>query len=215
MDTLQVCGHNIIFSQDTLRYFYSSVFQGFAALFSLGGMFYIYFSQSMTNRLQDLRERVRQHVRHLIGATGGEHMVLIDRNPIEYIENHVDVEKSKDGAWLTVFSLALEYRTQQRQVSEFKKYMYWLLPLSTVILVMSLFGLFFIKLYDSETVNYIVFGIGILTLVVSCIYFYFLFKMVKDILKIFHFRIKNKKELERLYKEKYAHVIKAIKSKEV
>ena len=40
--------------EDTLRYFFSAVFQGFAAIITLGIMFYLYYLDKFRNRIEDI-----------------------------------------------------------------------------------------------------------------------------------------------------------------
>lgn len=46
---------------DTLRYFYSAAFQGFAAIVTLGIMFYLYFVQDINNRIKSIEDILYQH----------------------------------------------------------------------------------------------------------------------------------------------------------
>ena len=50
-------------NSDTLRYFYSAIFQGFAAIITLGSMFYIYFRQQIENRKDELKKNMEHEYR--------------------------------------------------------------------------------------------------------------------------------------------------------
>lgn len=51
----------IINISDTLRYFYSAVFQGFAAIIALGAMFFLYFRQGIENERMRIEERLQNY----------------------------------------------------------------------------------------------------------------------------------------------------------
>jgi hypothetical protein len=203
MDTLQTCSHEIVFSQETLRYFYSSVFQGFAALFTLAGMFYIYFSQNMLSWLDNLSGKVEVLVVEAFGSRVAANKALQGMDPIAYVENQIGFDK---GSWANVIPHCNEYRKVQYGFNGIKKYLYYLLPLSAFILILSLFALFIIKLNNSKAIDYIVFESGVLVVILSCVYCFFLFVMVIKIFRFRHFRMIDDKELDKLFREVYKDI---------
>ena len=47
--------------EDTLRYFYSSVFQGFAAIITLGAMYFLYFFDKTNSQKKDLINKLNSY----------------------------------------------------------------------------------------------------------------------------------------------------------
>jgi hypothetical protein len=83
--------------EDTLRYFFSAVFQGFAAFVSLGLFVFFYFLQQISNRL----ERIETEVKTALSARGYhtfENYIGKYQNFFEYcnavLNGSEDLEKS-------------------------------------------------------------------------------------------------------------------------
>jgi ABC-type multidrug transport system fused ATPase/permease subunit len=154
---------------DTLRYFYSAILQGFAAIIALGGMFYVYYKQNIVNRKNEILKEYKnyfnmniQHVRASIEIKGIHSYVLDD------LEAHKGNLETNDRL-KALKLLSSEYE----KISEKEKSIYDNLTKLTkkivVILIISMFGLFFVGYHRSVDFVLIVVGFLLILLSINCI----------------------------------------------
>ena len=60
--------------EDTLRYFFSSLFQGFAAIVTLGAMYFLYFFDKIESKKNQVLERLKVF-EGMEGASGREYII--------------------------------------------------------------------------------------------------------------------------------------------
>ncbi|MDQ7063672.1 MAG: hypothetical protein Q9P90_05420 [candidate division KSB1 bacterium] len=75
---------------DTLRYFYSAIFQGFAAVIGIGGMFYVFYKQNLSNK----KEKILNAMESYYSTEDWGNKALIQ---LEGVQNRVkrDLERYK------------------------------------------------------------------------------------------------------------------------
>jgi hypothetical protein len=166
------------YSQDheTLRYFYSAMFQGFAAIITLGSMFYLYFSQNINNTIRNIEERLYNHcIRHWNDPDAIETRGLREFSKFQ-LDEHVE---SINISTTNLKKLYEELEGLDERKIKVKNRLPNILYLSMVILIVSMVSLFFVNNNILSTL--ILFWIGVGLIIFSVFY---LFKVVKFILLI-------------------------------
>ncbi len=148
--------------EDTLRYFYSSVFQGFAALITLGAMYYLYFFDKTDSQKKDLIEKLKSHGDY---ANYENRDYIIKYGIITYLEEKLLPLKKDIPQYDTVRFIVESYKKLQTAESQIKNYLPILLKKSITVLITSLICLFLIgyNLY----LDYVLMVAGVIVIILS------------------------------------------------
>ena len=167
--------------EDTLRYFFSAVFQGFAAIVTLGIMFYLYYMDKQSRKLDDIEkalsvfkpdrltnnseEKINYYVEYGIFEYANKFLLppLVGKKPTHQIV-------------ITLNRYNIIVKQNKLLSDQLKK----LFKIAILILILSLLSLFTVGYFHS--LNIILFIIGIIIIVLSVIFFTFLFKFSKIII---------------------------------
>ncbi|MCJ7555143.1 MAG: hypothetical protein MUO34_14825 [Ignavibacteriaceae bacterium] len=162
---------------DTLRYFFSAVFQGFAALVTLGSMFYIsYFDKIDTKKKRISEEASRQYHPDDEGK-----LEILKSGIIPVIKKDLLPKIEKDKKRYFYYSgLVSQFELLNEKENTIKKDIPKVLYLNLTVLIISIISLFLIGYH--QTLNYLIFVLGILVIILSIIA---LLSILKIILKTF------------------------------
>jgi len=163
---------------DTLRYFFSAVFQGFAAIITLGSMFYIsYFDKIDTKKKKITDEAARQY--H--PPNEQSKLQILEVGIIQVIKKELlpklENDLKRDSYWNGLVS---QFEVLNEKEISIKKDIPKVLYLNLVILLISVIALFLIGYHP--TLNWILFIVGIIVIILSTIA---LFSILNIILKTF------------------------------
>lgn len=152
---------------DTLRYFFSAVFQGFAALITLGAMFFLYFFDKNDNKKFEIETKLKQ----LIEPTGGEKKSYIERHGIvKYAEEKfLPIKNDKYKNYHLIATLLEENRKILNNENKIKQDIPSLLKISFLSLFISLISLFLSGYH--HIINYLLFLIGLFVIYNSIRFF--------------------------------------------
>ena len=163
--------------EDTLRYFFSAVFQGFAALITLGIMFYLYYMDKLSGKT----EKIESKLLHRKPGIGGEGFTIYEREGIiEYMKKSLLLIKKDHPAYSYDRVQVSLYDSIEEQKKSSSAKMKGLFKIARVILILSLISLFLVGYY--EWLNYILTGSGILCIVISIVFFKDLYAFSKQII---------------------------------
>ena len=160
---------------DTLRYFFSAIFQGMAALFTLGSMFYISFLEKLENGKKDINNRADKyfHPADHEGVSG-----TVTKSTIEYIiEIYIPRVISKGNAVdKALSSLESEYKTLTGKEKLIKQKIKPIILDAIIILLISMICLFTVGY--SEFLNYCNFIAGSILIFFILYFFVKLYKLI-------------------------------------
>ena len=164
--------------EDTLRYFFSAVFQGFAAIITLGIMFYLYYLDKFRKRVEDI-ESIFQGFKPNSGTE--DNLYVKEYGLVLYVKNKilptkVDIPSydfARNAVSLYVKIVAQKERLNKKLMSLFK--------LAVFIILTSLISLFCVGYLI--WLNNILFFLGILVTLLSFIFFTRLYSFIKDIIE--------------------------------
>lgn len=161
----------ILNNADTLRWFFSSVFQGFAAIITLGAMFYLYFFEKSERHKSDHEERIWQIFRRIYTS--------IETNPeiytkgfMNYLTNDFLPERGKEtgnNALNSIKELTELFNKLEEREILLKDYVYRLLKKSVVILAISLIALLLVGF--NSYLNIALLPVAVLIVILSLMYF--------------------------------------------
>ena len=148
--------------EDTLRYFFSAMFQGFAALIALGAIFYLYFKELSINRMSQIENELRKflNVNNTLNIDAEIDSQGIQSYTDNYLNNHVQFNRRN-----TVVTLHSNYKSIKSKREEIETKLPTLLKNTITILIISLFSLFIIGYH--EIINFILIPIGIFVIIFS------------------------------------------------
>lgn len=163
----------------TLLYFFSAVFQGFAAIITLGSMFYLYY----INKFYDKYEWILNELRRQFIDQRAVMNEIESKGVILYCKEHVEnVKKNNWDSDTSYIQTRLnEYDILQNKHNLIKKYVPSILYLTMIILVVSLVSLFLIDI--SNRLNKILFWIGVMTGILSIVDFMIIIRLIKQIIE--------------------------------
>jgi len=186
-------------STDTLRYFFSSVFQGYAAIFALGGMFYIYNSDKIDTKLTKLEDKAEFMIQsyHLYSNNPlTDQLYITTHGVFQYVKDNIINEpngKFKGYACYEYLEKSmLIHQLLRTSVKKVQKTQFHLMKLSIVFLFVSLFTLLFIQFNNTNVFNRIIFIIAEFFVLASLYYFYQLYIYISNCIGIFHFNVSDK-----------------------
>lgn len=198
METICNSVNNTFYSVDTLRYFYSSIFQGYAAIFTLGSMFYIYFS----GKVDGLRREMEMNALNLVKISGfypdtnfQEKLFIETVGVFKYMEKYIIPRKEDLQTYPAYTYLSATYDiniVKEGTTTRIKSILKFIVNLSIPILLLSLICLYFIDFKSSCIANEIIFYSGIVFLIASVLYFILLGKLIYYCVEMFHKSIKEK-----------------------
>lgn len=164
--------------EDTLRYFFSAMFQGFAALIALGAMFYLYYKEISFNKMQNLENELRKflNVNNDLNVNA-----KIDSEGIEsYTQNHLNGHKQFERR-NTVEVLFDNYKNTKRKREKVKFKLPRILNYTIIILIVSITSLFLVDY--NYILDKIILMIGILLIIFSIITLIMIKKFILTIIK--------------------------------
>jgi len=161
---------------ETLRYFYSAVFQGFAAIITLGSMYYLYYKQNLTNELNIINEKIRADYNNHLDE-------IFEKQEKKFLEERINSRPQVD----TDFGLNKNKNYLERikfinkKVNEIEIEIPKLLKQTIYILILSLIGLILCGLNFWLNVILFCFGIGLIIWIV--IYLKYLSELITKMMK--------------------------------
>jgi len=164
--------------EDTLRYFFSAVFQGFAALIALGAMFYLYFKELSINRTNQIEKELRKflNVHNNLNIDA-----KIDSQGIElYTDNQLDRNNQFDRREIVV-KLNANYKSIKQKINRVENILPFILRNTFIILITSIFSLLLTGYYC--VINYILLIIGAIIVIFSIITLIKMKNFILDILR--------------------------------
>jgi len=170
--------------EETLRYFFSAVFQGIAAIIALGSMFFIYDFDKIENQ----KKVIENFLKNNIKAPGlDDKFDLSNIGIIEYSKRYVD-EYADNSNYKTAQKLCKIYEIKlkeferleekERIINHFPSF----LKLAITILILSLISLFLVG-YNCY-LNYFLIFIGIIVIIMTILYLKKLYRLIITILDI-------------------------------
>lgn len=161
--------------EDTLRYFFSAIFQGMAALFTLGSMFYISFLEKLDNKKKDMNNRADKYFRP---ADHEGFSKTITKSTIDNIvEYYIPLQKQNNkGTDPILVSLADEYTVLIEKQQLIKQKIKPVIKNSIIVLLISMICLFTVGY--SEFLNYCNFIAGIVLIFFIFYFFMRLYKLI-------------------------------------
>lgn len=167
--------------EDTLRYFFSAVFQGFSALITLGIMFYLYYLDRQTRKIDEIEKDLMIFKPDRL-SPGSEEKIKY------YIENGIFIYTKK-----YLLPPLVEANPNHQIVVGIKRYdsivkqkiilsdsLLVLFKIATLTLVVSIISLFMIGYYS--WLSTILFFIGIVIIALCLVFFNKLFAFSKTII---------------------------------
>jgi hypothetical protein len=162
---------------DTLRYFFSSVFQGYAAITTLGIMFYLYYLDKVRKSLEDIESSFSGYK----PSSGTEEDFYVKEHGLTlFVKNKVLPLKVNIPAYDYVRQLVALYEEKIEHKDSFNRKLLRLFKIAVLILLVFLISLFCIGYY--EWLNNILFFSGILDILLSFVFFVMLYSFIKDII---------------------------------
>lgn len=169
---------------NTLRYFYSAVFQGFAALITLGGMFYIFFKQFVDSNKDKLENRMQDQIKgnYINGKVPRE---FATKDILKYSRKYVEEGKSnlaKQGLLYDALKRSIEeYDLINNKLESVKFKIPIILSFTISILMISLISLFSIGYW--QWLNITLIGLGIVTISLAVFDLIKIRNLIKEIIK--------------------------------
>lgn len=163
--------------EDTLRYFFSAVFQGFAAVISIGIMFYLYYMDRINKKIEEIENS-------LIGFRSSrlseEDLFIQEHGLISFIKEKILPKKANLTGFDSTRHLIEIYDGIKSRNEKLKTKLIALFKLAISIILISLLSLFCIGYYS--WINRILFLSGLTSILLSFVFFYRLFSFIKDII---------------------------------
>ena len=162
--------------EDTLRYFFSAVFQGFAAIITLGAMYFLYFFE----RIELSKKNIIDKLTPYENETGYKDYI-IQNGVIEYLKNILLPKKVDNPAYEMPRKLLKKYEALTATELKIKSYLPQLLRGTISILILSLISLFLIGY--NNILNYCLAVVGIVVIILSIKYLFMIKKVILEIIK--------------------------------
>ena len=164
--------------EDTLRYFFSAVFQGFAAIITLGIMFYLYYLDKLTKKLESIESSFDGH----IPSRGTEGDFYVKENGIVmYVKNKVLPFKEGNAGYDYIRKLVAIYEVNIGQKEKLNINLIALFKIAVSILLTTLMSLFCVGYF--MWLNLTLFVCGIIIIILSWVFFLKLFSFISEIIK--------------------------------
>ena len=167
--------------EDTLRYFFSAVFQGFAAIITLGIMFYLYYMDKQSRKIDEIEKELLIFKPDRLSDKSGEKINYYIEHGIFKYASHFLLPPLIEAKPMHQIVVAMKkYDSIIKQKDSLSKDLKRLFRIATLILIVSLISLFMVGYY--LWLNLVLFVIGIFTIVLSAIFFARLFAFSKTII---------------------------------
>lgn len=129
--------------ETTLLYFYSAVFQGFAAIIALGSMFFLYFLQYYNSQKENIKNGLQKQYNYQEREIFNE--IELKGGIIKYVRERVKNEIDNRDLTLDIQrKLINEYEILSEFYNQIRKQVLKCLALSILILTISIFSLFLV-----------------------------------------------------------------------
>jgi hypothetical protein len=162
--------------EDTLRYFFRAVFQGFAAVTTLGIMFYLYYLDKFRKRVEDI-ESIFQGFKPNPGTE--DNLYVKEHGFVMYVKDKVLPKKEGIQSYDFARKAVSLYEAMVLQKDRLNKKLMKLFKIAVLIILTSLISLFCVGYI--VWLNKLLFILGILAILLSFIFFIQLFMFIKDI----------------------------------
>jgi len=161
---------------DTLRYFFSAVFQGFAAIITLGIMFYLYYLDKINKKLDDIDSSFSGHN----PRSGSEDDYYVKEHGITlFVKNKILPLKVNVETYDYTRQIVSLYEKIIKQKDKLNRKLLSLFKIAVAIILISLISLFCVGYFG--WLNNILFFSGILNIFLSLMFFTKLFSFIKEI----------------------------------
>ncbi len=147
--------------EDTLRYYFSAMFQGFAAIITLGAMYFLYFFDKNELLKNNIIEKLKPYAESEIANRD----FTIRNGIIECVKQRILPTKIDNPLYDTARYLIQKYDLLVDKEIKIKNYLHTLLKNTIVILILSLTSLFLIGYCN--LINIILLFVGIISLILS------------------------------------------------
>lgn len=167
--------------EDTLRYFFSAVFQGFAAIITLGIMFYIYYIDKQSRKIDEIEKKLMIFEPNLQTANYEEKInYYVEHGIFKYASHYLLPPLIEAKPMHQIVVAMKKYDLIIKQKEFLSKKIKELFKIATLILIVSLVSLFMIGYY--QWLSIALFIIGIITILLCIIFFTRLFTFSKSII---------------------------------
>lgn len=167
--------------EDTLRYFFSAVFQGFAAIITLGIMFYLYYMDKQSRKIDNIEKELLLFKPNSISDKSGEKIKsYVEHSIFEYATCYLLPSLVEANPTHQIVVAMKKYDLIIKQKKLLSGQLKGLFKIATLILIVSLVSLFMVGYYKWLTV--VLFIIGIITILLSTIFFTLLFRFSKTVI---------------------------------
>ena len=163
--------------EDTLRYFFSAVFQGFAAVIAIGIMFYLYYMDRINKKLEEIETSLSGFKS---SPQSDNDLYIKEHGLVSFIKDKILPLKTNLSAYDPTRSLIVIYDKIKAQNEKLKTKLIILFKLAILIILISLISLFSVGYYS--WLNIILFISGIICIFLSVSFFSGLFRFIKDII---------------------------------
>lgn len=144
--------------EDTLRYFFSAIFQGIAAILTLGAMFYMNYQDKAKSRIDELVNFTRT----FYSIPSEYRKVHSKSNIVEILKTHYENEKKDREIFYTAYEVINEYDGITSKLQDIKNIIPFLLVKGITLLIISSISLFAVGYH--EYLNFVLFGTGLYSL---------------------------------------------------
>lgn len=181
MDTTHILNH-----PETLKYFFSSIFQGFAALLALGAMFYLYFFERIEREQDSIIKKLEIEFERKKTSLEYDTTFFMDTwvasKGVYSLAKKIVGEFKNDPMYMAMNTLINRYEDTLRREKNFRKGIPILVGLNFIILIASLTALFNVDYSHSN--NSQAYYFALILLFICIIYFgYLQFIMLRIIKK--------------------------------
>jgi len=167
--------------EDTLRYFFSALFQGFAAIITLGIMFYLYYLDKQSRKVDEIEKELSIYIPSGLSAEAIErYNFFLEFGIIAYVKEYL-IKRQLASSQYFHFQKRIEIFdsiTEQKKVLSEKLKL--LFKISRTILIGSLISLFLVGYFN--WLNIILAVDGLILIVLTIIFFARLFSFSKTII---------------------------------
>jgi amino acid transporter len=170
--------------EDTLRYFFSAIFQGVAAILTLGAMFYMNYLEKSKSRIKELELETKT----MYNPDYKLNKQIFDTNIIEVMRD-VFLPNKTHESYDSHRKIVAEYNEIIKKQKEIKKILPAILPQGIFILISSAIGLFIIGY--TEFLNKVVFWMGIILLLITILFCWNLLRLILATAEITLTKFKN------------------------
>ena len=167
--------------EDTLRYFFSSVFQGFAAIITLGIMSYLYYMDKQYKKIEEIEKALLMFKPSGIDAEGKERLkYFLDFGIVEYMREYTVKRLAENSEANHVVMRVKKYDSIMAKKNTLSSNLKVLFKIARFILIISLISLFMLGYYN--WLNTILAISGVFTIMLSILFFNNLFTFSKKII---------------------------------